>query len=111
MQKRLVALAFSGGLDTSYCVPRLAEQGWTVTPSRDEALTRDRAIAYLESHGLPVPAKAGAYSINAGLWGTTWGGGWTHDTWAGPPAELLDPPADAPAPADLVIGWERGVPV
>ncbi len=33
-----------------------------------------------------MPAKAGAYSINRGLWGTTWGGGWTHDTWAGPPA-------------------------
>ena len=43
--------------------------------------------------------KAGAYSINRGLWGTTWGGGWTHDTWAGPPDELLEPPADAPAPA------------
>src|SRR5690606_36400964 len=42
---------------------------------------------------------------------TTWGGGWTHDTWAAPPAELLDPPADAPAPADVVIGWQHGVPV
>ena len=29
MQKTL-ALAFSGGLDTSYCVPRLAEQGYVV---------------------------------------------------------------------------------
>ena len=82
-----------------------------VTPIRDEGLTRDRAIAYLEARGLPVPARAGAYSINAGLWGTTWGGGWTHDTWAGPPAELLDPPGDAPPPAELVIGWERGLPV
>ena len=27
---RSLALAFSGGLDTSYCVPRLAEQGWVV---------------------------------------------------------------------------------
>src|SRR5512135_3054278 len=25
-----LALAFSGGLDTSFCVPRLAEDGWTV---------------------------------------------------------------------------------
>src|SRR3954453_19190552 len=25
-----LALAFSGGLDTSYCVPRLAEAGWAV---------------------------------------------------------------------------------
>jgi argininosuccinate synthase len=223
MQKRSVALAFSGGLDTSYCVPRLSEQGFAVhtvyvntggasaeeraairrqaaavgavrhhevdgrapvfdrfvtwliqgnvlrgevyplsvaaertqqaisvievaraigafavahgstgagndqvrfdialrvlapelaiiTPIRDEGLTRDQAIAYLEARKLPVPAKAGAYSINAGLWGTTWGGGWTHDTWAGPPADLLDPPADAPAPTEIVIGWEAGVP-
>ncbi|MGH7536152.1 MAG: argininosuccinate synthase domain-containing protein, partial [Gemmatimonadales bacterium] len=25
-----LALAFSGGLDTSYCVPRLTDDGWTV---------------------------------------------------------------------------------
>jgi argininosuccinate synthase len=82
-----------------------------VTPIRDEGLTRDRAIAYLEARGLPVPAKAGAFSINAGLWGTTWGGGWTHDSWAGPPPEFLDPPAGAPAPEEIVVAWERGVPV
>ncbi len=82
-----------------------------VTPIRDEAITRDKAIAYLESPSLPVPPKAGAYSINRGLWGTTWGGGWTHDTWAGPPAELLNPPADAPSPREIVIAWEQGIPV
>lgn len=220
----VVALAFSGGLDTSYCVPRLAEQGWAVhtiyvntggasaeereairrqaeavgcvahheidaralvfdrfvryliqgnvlrggvyplsvaaertqqaisviemaraigatavahgstgagndqvrfdvtlrvlasdlailTPIRDQGLSRNQAIAYLEARNLPVPSRAGAYSINAGLWGTTWGGGWTHDTWAGPPAELLDPPADAPAPREIIIGWDGGLPV
>jgi argininosuccinate synthase len=82
-----------------------------VTPIRDQGVQRDQAIAYLESRGLPVPAKAGAYSINRGLWGTTWGGGWTHDTWAGPPDELLEPPADAPAPREIVLGWERGLPI
>lgn len=81
-----------------------------VTPIRDEALTRERAIAYLTERNLPVPARASAYSINKGLWGTTWGGGWTHDTWAGPPAELVDPPADAPGPVELVIGWAQGIP-
>ena len=89
----------------------LAPEMAIVTPIRDEALTRDQAIAYLEARKLPVPAKASAYSINAGLWGTTWGGGWTHDTWAGPPDELLDPPAGAPSPSDLVIGWQQGVPI
>lgn len=82
-----------------------------VTPIRDESLTRDQAIAYLEARRLPVPARASAYSINRGLWGTTWGGGWTHDTWASPPGELFDPPADAPAGEDVVITWTRGVPV
>ncbi len=82
-----------------------------LTPVRDATLTRPQAIAWLEQRGLPVPPQAGAYSINAGLWGTTWGGGWTHDPWTSPPAELLDPPADAPAPAEIVIGWEQGLPV
>ena len=82
-----------------------------VTPIRDLGVKREQAIAYLEQRGLPVPAKAGAYSINRGLWGTTWGGGWTHDTWAGPPADLLDPPADAPAAREIVLAWEQGLPV
>jgi argininosuccinate synthase len=81
-----------------------------VTPIREESLSRDESIAYLTARGLPVPPKSGAFSINRGLWGTTWGGGWTHDTWAGPPADLLDPPANAPAPADVIIAWENGTP-
>jgi len=82
-----------------------------LTPIRDEGLSRDAAIAFLQQRGLPVPPKAGAYSINRGLWGTTWGGGWTHDTWAGPPNELVEPPADSPAPAEIVLGWSGGLPV
>ena len=73
--------------------------------------SRIGAINFLEQRALPVPPKAGAYSINRGLWGTTWGGGWTHDTWAGPPEELLHPPAAAPSPREVVIRWESGVPV
>jgi argininosuccinate synthase len=82
-----------------------------ITPIRDEGLTREQTIAALETRGLPVPPKAGAYSINRGLWGTTWGGGWTHDTWAGPPAELLNPPAATPAAREIVVRFEAGVPV
>ena len=81
-----------------------------VTPIRDEGIQREQAMAFLNERGLPVPAKAGAYSINRGLWGTTWGGGWTHDTWAGPPDELVEPPVDAPAPTEIVLSWEQGLP-
>ena len=82
-----------------------------VTPIRDEGIQREQAMAFLSARGLPVPAKAGAYSINRGLWGTTWGGGWTHDTWAGPPDELLEPPAGTPAPTEIVLRWDHGLPV
>ncbi|HEX9054008.1 MAG TPA: argininosuccinate synthase domain-containing protein [Gemmatimonadales bacterium] len=89
----------------------LAPELEIVTPIRDLGVTREQAVAYLKARGLPVPEKAGAYSINRGLWGTTWGGGWTHDTWAGPPDELLEPPGGAPAAREIVLGWTRGVPV
>ncbi|MEO7986882.1 MAG: argininosuccinate synthase domain-containing protein [Gemmatimonadales bacterium] len=89
----------------------LAPELEIVTPIRDGAITREQAMAFLEARGLPVPARAGAYSINRGLWGTTWGGGWTHDTWAGPPAELLDPPANAPGPREIVLSWDKGLPL
>ena len=82
-----------------------------ITPIRDLNLSRDRSMAFLQERGLPIPDAAGKYSINRGLWGTTYGGGGTHDTWAGPPAELLDPPANAPAPRDLIITWALGLPV
>jgi argininosuccinate synthase len=82
-----------------------------VTPIRELGLSRDQAIAFLQERGLPVPPQAGAYSINRGLWGVTWGGGWTHDTWAGPPDELLEPPSGASAPREIVIRWEAGLPV
>ena len=89
----------------------LAPELRIITPIRDGAVRREEAIAFLEARGLPVPAKAGSYSINRGLWGTTWGGGWTHDTWAGPPPELIEPPADAPAAREIVLGWDQGLPV
>jgi argininosuccinate synthase len=82
-----------------------------LTPIRDEGVSREQAIRFLEARGLPVPPRAGAFSINRGLWGTTWGGGWTHDTWAGPPDELVRPSADPPSPREIVLAWEQGVPV
>ncbi|MEO8089300.1 MAG: argininosuccinate synthase domain-containing protein, partial [Gemmatimonadales bacterium] len=56
-----LALAFSGGLDTSYCVPRLAEAGWTVhtvyvntggaSPSDREAIRRQaESVGAIQHH-------------------------------------------------------------
>jgi argininosuccinate synthase len=84
-----------------------------VTPVRELGLKREDAVAWLRERGLQVPAGASRYSVNRGLWGTTMGGGWTHDPWAAPPpdawAELGG--GDPPAPADLVLGWREGLPM
>lgn len=88
----------------------LAPELRVVTPIRDEGVRREDSIAYLKARGLPVPERASAYSVNRGLWGTTWGGGWTHDPWQGPPAELLEPKDPGLASRELVIGWKAGVP-
>ena len=89
----------------------LSPQLRIVTPIRDEGVRREDSIAYLKARGLPVPERASAYSVNRGLWGTTWGGGWTHDPWQSPPAELLNPPDPTLEARALIIGWQRGVPV
>jgi argininosuccinate synthase len=80
-------------------------------PIRELGVRREQSIAYLKERGLPVPERAAAYSVNRGLWGTTFGGGWTHDSWASPPDELVEPPDPSLAPTEIVLGWERGVPL
>jgi len=45
-----------------------------LAPIRDNNWVRDEQLAYLEDHGLPLPAQGSAYSINRGLWGITIGG-------------------------------------
>lgn len=82
-----------------------------VTPVRDHAVTREESAAYLRAHGVSVAEAQERVSVNEGLWGATYGGGWSHDPWAGPPAAFLDPPDAAPAPAEIVISWDDGLPV
>jgi argininosuccinate synthase len=84
-----------------------------ITPIRELHLRREDAVAWLQQRSLPVPAGASRYSVNRGLWGTTLGGGWTHDPWAAPPDDAWGEGAAATAadPADLVVSWREGLPV
>lgn len=45
-----------------------------LAPVRDNSWVREEQLAYLESHGLPLPAQGSTYSTNRGLWGITIGG-------------------------------------
>ena len=83
-----------------------------LAPVREQGVERSASIAYLESCGLEIPPGTGRYSVNRGLWGTTLGGGWTHDPWQGPPTDAWSDKRDPEtASTQLVLAWEQGLPV
>lgn len=82
-----------------------------LAPIRDHAITRETATAWMTERGLRVPEGSARYSVNRGLWGTTYGGSWTHDPWAPPPEDAWGADVPAPAPRDVVVGWVGGLPV
>jgi argininosuccinate synthase len=82
------------------------------TPVRDLGWSRQQETDYLARHGVSVPAKRLAYSVNAGLWGTTVGGGETHDPWKElPDAAYPAPMKEGGKETSVVVGFEGGVPV
>lgn len=82
-----------------------------VAPIRDHAVSREAARRFLVERGLPVPQGSERYSVNRGLWGTTYGGSWTHDPWAGPPDDAWGPEPEPRPAEEIVVAWEAGLPV
>jgi len=52
----------------------LAPEIEIITPIRDQKLTRQQEIEYLQSHGIELSWTKAQYSVNKGLWGTSVGG-------------------------------------
>ncbi len=52
----------------------LAPEIEIITPIRDQQLTRQQEIEYLQSKGIEMSWSKAKYSINKGLWGTSVGG-------------------------------------
>jgi argininosuccinate synthase len=86
-----------------------------IAPLRDRIWTRDEEIAYAEAHGIPVEAKAESpFSIDDNLLGRAIEAGVLEDPWEAPPEEafaLTSSPLDAPAPKEIAIAFEHGLPV
>ena len=88
-----------------------------VAPWRDWDLrSRSDCIAYCQKHGIPVTATVEKpYSIDRNLMHVSFEGGILEDPWRAPAEEmfiLTQPPRRAPdEPVELVIGFERGIPV
>jgi argininosuccinate synthase len=86
-----------------------------VAPARDFAWTRDNAIAYAESKGLPIEtSKRSPYSIDQNVWGRAVETGFLEDIWNAPIEDVYAYTSDPSVPRDpdtVVITFDSGVPV
>jgi argininosuccinate synthase len=78
-------------------------------------LTRDQEIDYAIERGIEIPiTKASPYSIDVNLWGRSCETGVLEDPWVTPPPDAYEwtvAAADAPAPVELTLEFEGGIPV
>jgi len=86
-----------------------------IAPLRDRIWTRDEEIAYAEARGIPIRhSQASPYSTDENLFGRSIEAGILEDPWVAPPDDvyvLSQDPANAPAPSEVVVSFEAGVPV
>src|SRR5262245_16944084 len=86
-----------------------------IAPLRDRVWSRDEEIEYAVAKGIPVAAtQESPFSIDENLFGRAIEAGVLEDPWNAPPDEpyaLTSSPETAPSPIEIVIGFERGLPV
>jgi argininosuccinate synthase len=86
-----------------------------LAPIRESVIPREKAINYAEEMGIPLAKVASSYSIDENIWGRTAECGPLEDPWAAPPEDAFArtaAPDDRPArPTEVVLAFERGVPV
>ncbi|MCB2413035.1 argininosuccinate synthase [Demequina sp. TTPB684] len=86
-----------------------------IAPVRDLALTRDKAIDYAERNNLPIATtKKNPFSIDQNVWGRAVETGFLEDIWNAPTKdvyEYTDDPAFPPVPDEVIISFEKGIPV
>ena len=86
-----------------------------LAPVRDLALTREFAISYAEKHNLPIETtKSNPFSIDQNVWGRAIETGYLEDLWNAPTKDVYsytDDPAYPPLPDEVVMEFEKGIPV
>ena len=86
-----------------------------IAPLRDRVWAREEEIAYALARRIPVAQTAASpYSVDANLLGRSIEAGILEDPWVAPPDdpyELTSDPAEAPEPAEIVVGFAGGLPV
>ena len=77
--------------------------------------SREDAVAYAETHAIPVAAKKSAYSRDRNIWHMSHEGGILEDPWAEPDEEMFHltvaPEAAPDEPQYVILEFEKGIPV
>ncbi|MCX0274505.1 argininosuccinate synthase [Nocardia zapadnayensis] len=87
-----------------------------IAPVRDYAWTREKAIAFAEENKLPINVtKKSPFSIDQNVWGRAVETGFLEDLWNAPTKDVYDyttdPTVNFEAPDELIVTFERGIPV
>ncbi|MBB5917713.1 argininosuccinate synthase [Nocardia transvalensis] len=87
-----------------------------IAPVRDYAWTREKAIAFAEENSLPITvSKKSPFSIDQNLWGRAVETGFLEDLWNAPTKDVydytVDPTVNFEAPDELIVTFDKGVPV
>ena len=79
-----------------------------ITPIRDQQLSREDEIAYLQSQGIDLQWKKAQYSINQGLWGTSVGGSETLTSHQSLPETAYPSQLKKTTPTKIRLHFEKG---
>jgi argininosuccinate synthase len=87
-----------------------------IAPVRDYAWTREKAIAFAEENSLPINVtKKSPFSIDQNVFGRAVETGFLEDLWNAPTKDVYDYTADPTvnfeAPDELIVTFDKGVPV
>ena len=87
-----------------------------LAPVRDYAWTREKAIAFAEENAIPINvSKRSPFSIDQNVWGRAVETGFLEHLWNAPTKDVYDytedPTVNWNSPDEVIVGFERGVPV
>ena len=87
-----------------------------LAPVRDYAWTREKAIAFAEDNDIPINVtKRSPFSIDQNVWGRAVETGFLEHLWNAPTKDVYDytedPTLNWNTPDEVIVGFERGVPV
>ena len=86
----------------------LAPDIGVITPIRDQQLSREAEVEYLQAQGVEMDASKARYSINKGLWGTSVGGQETLNSWDYLPEEAYPTPVQHTEERKIELIFEKG---